>query len=242
MKERPIIFSGEMVRAILAGRKTQTRRVVTPRPPSVEAVRAKSGDAFHLFTDFNTPGVWRVAGSVWAVRDLMGGFGGGPGPRWRCPYGVPGDRLWVREAYSVTLGYEPPSCEGAHDHGEVPYLRYPADDWMHRAPHDVWSWELRLQTRGRKAVGRHDAMFMPRWASRLTLELTGVRVQRLLDISEEDARAEGVVVPDGRPEMPDFWSYRQEFGYLWDQLNAKRGFGRDTNPWVWALAFRLVQP
>ena len=90
--ERPVLFNGAMVRAILSGAKTQTRRVMHPAPPSIEAVRAKSGSDFSIFTDQSTPGLYRVAGPVWAVRELMGSE-----PRWRCPHGEAGDRLWVRE-------------------------------------------------------------------------------------------------------------------------------------------------
>lgn len=77
---------------------------------------------------------------------------------------------------------------------------------------------------------------MPRWASRITLEITEVRVQRLQEISEEDARAEGVQMPDGTPTPPDWWSYRQEFSHLWESINGPGSW--DANPWLWCISFR----
>ena len=98
MSERPILFSGAMVRAIMDGRKTQTRRVIKPQPPSVDAVRVMSGDGYHWLPPEPGIGAWRPAGAVWAVRDLMG-----QEPLLRCPYGQPGDRLWVKENFRLRL-------------------------------------------------------------------------------------------------------------------------------------------
>jgi len=207
VRERPILFSGEMVRAILDGRKIQTRRVVNPQPPSAEAVRAKSGSNYDVFRRHKADRVWRVAGPVWAVRDLMARE-----PGWTCPYGYAGDRLWVRETWQAWTEFDDtrpcdlPTIARTH-------INYPADG-------NVWD------------SRRRPSIHMPRWASRITLELTDVRVERVQEISEEDAKAEGV------PEAASIGKFR----VLWDEINAKRGYGWDANPYVWCLSFRVVQP
>jgi hypothetical protein len=195
MRERPILFSGEMVRAILEGRKSQTRRVVKPQPVPI----GKTGN-FGLDKRFGNPV--------------------------RCPYGQPGDRLWVRE----TL-FNP--CRG---NTYLRRLHYVADG----QPSPLF--------RERASASKLPSIYMPREASRITLEITNVRVQRLQDISEEDAKHEGLSGwlatkghwPPGSPWEDRPWA--AEFNCLWDKLNAKRGFGWDANPWVWALTFKGVQP
>jgi hypothetical protein len=214
MKERPILFSGEMVRAILAGRKTQTRRVMKPGPPPEEGVfRYGSG--------------WRYSGVDYDDDVVVES----------CPYGVPGDRLWVRETWKEN---QPPS-------GWI----YRATDESSLDPRDERPWQ--------------PSIFMPRRASRITLELTEVRVQRLQEISEEDARAEGVLLPvrkvdethsvpllclTGAPSPSEFkpgqdWSlsdyWRHAFAIGWNGRNGKRGYGWDSNPWVWAISFRKLE-
>jgi hypothetical protein len=256
VRERPILFSGPMVKAILAGTKTQTRRVLTPPPPTAEAVCAKSGSGFDLFTDRSTPGEYRVAGPVWAVRDLMDGFGGGHGPRWRCPYGAPGDRLWVRETWQCyVLGKNdllaptprPALCSIGYAATEDTRVGTAPDFARYEGP---W----------------RPSIFMPRWASRMTLEITDVRVQRLQEITVEDVQAEGIRLPcrvpdpakptevipllrvTGTPSPREFSSKRAEdwtaedywrhaFAHEWNVLNGKRAPWA-TNPWVWAISFR----
>jgi len=193
---RPILFSGEMVRAILDGRKTQTRRVLRPQPVglSLKGVFGRRAVFFEpgSGTETHTP----------ICRD------------WRCPYGQPGDRLWVRETWREDSPDDP---EGAV---------YRAD-----APIDVPGFKWK------------PSIFMPRWASRLTLEITGVRVEQLQEISGEDCLAEGVdraqMAEMTYITMPMFM--RDRYRKLWDSLNAKRGFGWDVNPWVWVLEFQRIQ-
>lgn len=177
MTERPIIFSGDMVRAILDGRKTQTRRVMKPQPSPADV--------------------------------FVGDHGLGMGPQFRCSYGQSGDRLWVRETWACECCGR--TLEYRAVHGRCEGLSYRADGG----------------TGG--SSGWRSPIHMPRWASRLTLDITEVRVQRVQEISEEDAVAEGV----------DIWA---DFRPLWDSINAKRGFGWDVNPWVWALTFKPVPP
>lgn len=184
MKERPIIFRAEMVRAILAGRKTQTRRIVKP---------------LHMAT---------VDSEQFPILAM-------------CPYGSPGDQLWVREAFI----HEPADyCWEA----SVSIPCRPAFT-VYRADHEV-------DTRG---AGWKPSIHMPRWASRITLEITDVRVERLQDISEADAKAEGVSMPDRTPTPPDFWSYQQEFRHLWEQINGPGSW--NANPWVWVIEFKKLE-
>ena len=130
-----------------------------------------------------------------------------------CPYGVPGDRLWVRETfYSNGMCKNTMSC-----HYRATYNGLFTPDTV------PWKWT--------------PSIFMPRWASRITLEITGVRVERVQDISEEDARAEGI--PDEYRAGHRIY-YRPRFKTLWDSINAKRGFGWDSNPWVWVVEFKRV--
>lgn len=205
MKERPILFSAPMVRAILDGAKTQTRRVVKlgapPRGCRPWRLQGNDNIRFPVFVaDADAPGDFGAAGSI------------------KCPYGVPGDRLWVRETwYGDTL-------DGVVYRADIDQL-------------DEGQWR--------------PSIFMPRWASRITLEITDVRVQRLQDISEEDARAEGCTGRDpepadeggtiyawkGRSAAPDA---RAHFAALWDSINGDGAWA--ANPWVWALTFKKVTP
>lgn len=205
--ERPILFSGEMVRAILAGRKTQTRRVVRGVGAADYAGATWVADG-----DLYTP----------ARDELCRGCLDAIGPAVRCPYGVPGDRLWVRETW----------CQQAcMVHGDLlpGKAHYRADGY-----------EVRHVDGPGKSPWR-SPLFMPRWASRITLEVTAVRVERLQDITEEDARAEGVeptvMVAAGVPErevlVPAVGVYRN----LWDRINGKR-HPWASNPWVWVVSFR----
>jgi hypothetical protein len=227
MTERPILFSAPMVRAILrdVNPKTQTRRVMKPQPTT--ELREFKGLAHH------------VRGSIWRsgrpTIDL-------------CPYGVPGDRLWVRETWTpADTGW---SSTGDDD---TVYVYYKADDDVRPdgikpvfkvcsgLPIDMVSrWERKID---HAQHGGGDfwvpSIHMPRWASRITLEITKVRVERVQDISEGDARREGV---EGVPgTLPGEISYRDPFARLWSVINAKRGYGWDVNPWVWVLEFKRIE-
>ena len=216
-KERPILFSGEMVRAILEGRKTQTRRVVKLGDPDYSNCR---------YIPHNSEMVWRFDYS------LHGG-----GTSWEdhnCPYGQPGDRLWVREAWAKSVrDPEGPSWDDDADHENF--------DILYRATDEGYEWT--------DAVGDpvsapwKPSIHMPRWASRLTLEVTGVRVERLQEIKRRDAIAEGVDDNDsinvGRKIANE--KVRMRFAILWDSINSKRGYDWDSNPWVWVVEFKTVK-
>lgn len=196
MKERPILFSSAMVLAILANTKTQTRRAIKPQP-----------------THFNPVGVPRRV-----VPD------GGPSDMIRCPYGQPGDRLWVRETFAPrTLG-----AWSVLDQHMKPLYRADADrpEWKR-----IW----------------RPSIHMPRWASRITLEITGVRVGRLQDISEADARSEGCTQnhngyfwggPHQTGGMKQMATALQAYQDLWESINGPGSW--DANPWVWVLEFRRL--
>ena len=206
-KERPILFSAPMVRAILAGTKTQTRRVVKPQPRRVDC-GVPFGDA-----------------PAWARAE--------PGSMvMRCPYGQPGDRLWARETW-------------ARD-DEDGVLMYRADVGRDM---NANAWEQgRLE--GAPRYRWRPSIHMPRWASRITLEITGVRVERLQDISEGDAIAEGVNRFHGMLKDEDAAAFNRigpvefngfpiiRYGVLWESINGPASW--DANPWVWVVEFNRV--
>ena len=184
MKERPILFSAPMVLALLAGRKTQTRRLLKP-------------GRFILPTGDEK---WDYNGAA-LVREEGGGTSVYPLPF--CPYGVPGDRLWVRETW----------CWYDGDYGRVCEFRADNPDPL--------------------ALKWRSSIHLPRRLSRIDLELTDVRVQRLQDISREDAKAEGMC-------GCQTCSPTEEYADVWNGINGAGSW--DTNPWVWALTFRRVRP
>ena len=212
MNERPILFSAPMVRAILEGHKTQTRRVIKQQPERFW------GSMDHAFAS--------------GVLQCVVTTDGKPRDKYIvCPYGVPGERLWVRETWTGTF-----HC----DHFHVAY----AADGSERCLDAPVAYIL--PKAALKPSNWVTPLFMPRWASRITLEITDVRVQRLQDISEQDSLAEGAALDsDGFPmasaPIDDGYDTAIEwFADLWDSINAKRGFGWDVNPWVWALTFRRI--
>ncbi|VWB96673.1 hypothetical protein BPS26883_04676 [Burkholderia pseudomultivorans] len=226
MTERPILFSGPTMRAILEGRKTQSRRIAIPKRCCIDFIGGGPKDgpewndpACWGFEDANT-GVWWSLRSDDQCRQLP------------CPYGQPGDRLWVRETtYDVERnGYVGPvfveSDEGAH-----------VAAWGWGEPNDpdyIEPYKLR----------KRPAIHMPRWASRITLEITAVRAERLHSSGEPDARVEGVTIADHHLRGYRADAYRppsiRAFHELWDNLNATRGHGWDTNPWVWVIEFKRI--
>lgn len=185
-RERPIIFNGDMVRAILEGRKTMTRRVVKIDSPTLE---------FDTCTPY-----WPTCTGK-----------GGDFIRVPCPYGQPGDRLWVRETWGsgfTDMNFKT-LTKGA---------KYKAD-----YPDDT------KFTGGKWRPSIH----MPRWASRITLEITNVRVERLREIDEEEARAEGF--------LNNNWATaRGNFALLWDEINGPGSW--DKNLWVWVIEFKKLTP
>lgn len=229
MTARPILFSGPMVRALLDGRKTQTRRVMKPQPPAT------------TMSFYQTPST-APDGGRWIA--LNGPVGRGIGIK---NYGIPhqtGDLLWVRENWADVNTESGPAflyrAGGYHfcadDAYPVEYERYPGCIFS------MWCSDL---LRGEPDHSWRPSIHMPRWASRLTLRVTDIRAERLQDISEEDAAAEGC--PGWySPQHPDFGVTdgrmpHEEFSELWDSINGKRsGCSWGDNPWVWAISFDVV--
>ncbi|WP_408479140.1 hypothetical protein [Paraburkholderia sp. RL17-383-BIF-A] len=240
MKERPILFSGPMVRALLDGSKTQTRRIVKPQPwPS-----ARSGH-YHPSCPSGSGGI-HPASAIFSERETFDPPWAAPQPI-TCPFGEPGDRLWVRETHDVNrLGVE------TFQNGRERFyagIAYKADDGRHEADITERLYQTLDQTESR---GWTPSIHMPRWASRITLEVTGVRVERLQDISEADAAAEGV---ESLRNEGEYWknylestadcdaliclSARESFRTLWDSLAAP-GSDWNANSWVWVVEFKRV--
>lgn len=232
MADRPIIMSGPMVRAIMAGRKTQTRRVLKPQPEQ------------------NVAGlwVWPPSGMKVTRRTMRGfcqtnedgiktWFSGGHKATEVLP-ARPGDRLWVREAF--VTGW--PLTDDVPDQYDEDGNENPPTVW-YRATSDINVW-MDEDGNHRSSIPWRSPIHMPRWASRITLHVTDVRVQRVQEISEADAEAEGVFRHVAEHSLDKvFRSERGEtaihyFRDLWDGLNAKRGFGWEQNPWIVALTFK----
>ncbi|MGP2519126.1 hypothetical protein ACTUSX_04460 [Pantoea ananatis] len=198
MRERPILLNAEMVRAVLDGRKTQTRRAMRTQPHA------------------------GVRNSVF----VKSGFEDGHGKELVCPFGAVGDRLWVRETFATLAcgSYEPekPSWSGSCQEA-----RYRATDRLADLSADI------------RGYGWRPSIHMPRWASRITLEITGVRVERLQDISHADAKSEGCWYGRGGGE-PDFAvNPSDHFPTLWASIYGEESW--QANPWVWVIEFKRVE-
>lgn len=220
MKERGILFDAEMVRAYLAGRKSQTRRIIL------------GVDWANSFVNFdNRP-------KALFTDRMLDNFTGSPNSHLflvKCPYGIPGDSLWVRETWK---------CE------ELPNgldgVRFKADDKFIEIENTISASDAWVESNRRDGKWR-PSMFMPRWASRITLEILDVRVEQLQDITEADARAEGW---DGRPcpeiHADDYdpkiaGSALEWYRNLWRRLNGKKAPWK-SNPWVWVITFPPNKP
>lgn len=219
MTERPILFSGPMVRALLDGTKTQTRRVITDQPMKRPGGKYEPHDPF-VHGDGLTWG-WMCGGVTYIDNDV------------RCRYGRPGDRLRVLETWAVGKcadGFKPLELDPPTWLGDNGGLWYAADDAKPKHP---------ISERGKWRPGR----FMPKaghfWPSRITLEITDVRVERVRQITAQDALAEGIERP-GLGVVPTGQRCVERFATLWDSINAPRGFSWESNPWVWALSFHRV--
>jgi hypothetical protein len=203
MKERPVLFIGEMVRAILDGRKTQTRRVIKPQP-----------NDWVSFAD----------GLLQAKN----------------PYGDPGDRLWVRETWQTV----PRRAVSKEECWWVPPSYWPGTDSIKLDPRNTTR-AIVYRADGEFPIpgGWRPSIFMPRWASRINLTIKDVRVERVQDITQSDAKAEGInpVLYDTYGDSNDEEYIREPGGFmwLWDSINAKRGYGWDKNPWVRVIEFEV---
>lgn len=218
MNERPILFSTPMVKAILEGRKTMTRRVVncpheiirtaTPEEWNAGKAHPKMVD-YEEWHDKNRYHLLQIAsGSIIAMQ---------------CPFGIPGDSLWVRETFWIDEGDSQPFYKASEEHPEI------------------FKWK--------------PSLFMPRWASRTTLEITNVRVERLQEITEEDAEREGIERVGGKYSCCPWRNYlirkpgemklhcsapSRSFQTLWDSINGKK-YPWSSNPFVWVIEFKRLE-
>ncbi|HCM9475843.1 TPA: ASCH domain-containing protein [Enterobacter roggenkampii] len=215
MKERGMIFNGEMVRAILDGRKTQTRRVMKPQPEPCPPPRGGHWWPSNVFK------------TMLHVEDEMqngkGGWGGLVGDA--CPFGAVGDRIWVRETWAEA-GAGAPDLKlyraNYPEHVPTHYENLPPADEIRWTP----------------------SIHMPRAACRILLEVTDVRVERLNSISQEDAQAEGMELTGWRPTYTDpdsggeVWTPYDNFAQLWESIYGEESW--QANPWVWVIEFKVV--
>lgn len=263
IKERPILFKGPLVRAILEGRKTVTRRVV--KPQHWKPRRPVTGPFW------GSPGYPRAANGEWGI--YLNRPGGGPYLHLgHCPYGQPGDRLWVRETFwakhdvdgedGTVIDCGPCLDVGEKYHpgidycatpealnppkGATPHAKEEPGAWW-EAPPEKWDGNSDYKGRGQwtflpwNLYSKCPSIHMPRWASRIDLEVTAVRVERINEITAQEVLKEGYE-----------WQHNQhgercqsrtvgQFAESWDQINGPRGFGWDANPWVFVIDFKRIK-
>ena len=201
VKETPILFSTDMVKAILDGRKTMTRRIIKPQPHHEDSLECGTYTPALIDKDgMMYPADYQIFGAY----TLDGEIG------WKCPYGTIGDRLWVRETW----------CQPDLSDDEVWYKASCDEDVI-----ELIKWK--------------PSIHIPKRYCRIWLEITNIRVERVQDITESDAIAEGSQLPiENLPKscQQAVWSERQQFSRLWDSINLKSG-SWESNPWVWVISF-----
>lgn len=195
-KERPILYRPEMVRAKIEGRKTVTRRIIKPRRDGV--ITGPAAEPFHAI-EAHGGGRRHVPSRIECVP---------------CPYGVPGDRLWIREAW--------------FQEGKWVMPAWPEADGSDREWHGTKNIGYSASNEKPEGWRARPSIHMFRWASRFLDELVSVNVERLLDITEDGARAEG-------------FESRLEFLTYWDELNKKPEYSAKSNPWVWVLKTKPIE-
>ncbi|EPC6143800.1 hypothetical protein ACR0WI_003269 [Klebsiella pneumoniae] len=204
--ERGMIFNGEMVRALLDGRKTQTRRIVKGTDGAVKFCKEwniNGEEVFVVLGEKDHTGMDPVLGAI------------------SCPFGAVGDRIWVREAFRVH--------SRATDVATLVYKASERNSWTEQTR------RVPVAVCNKPATPEKwtPSLHMPRWASRILLEITGVRVERLRSMSQDDARAEGVIAASGPMEAG------LAFRELWDSIYGEESW--KANPWVWVIEFKRVE-
>ncbi len=199
MREKPIIFNSEMVRAVLENRKTQTRRVIKKQPKYATEIKCEMRGGNLVAVPYH-----RGAGMLWNEE-----------AKTKCPYGKVGDRLWVRETWRIY-------------HGSSSAQLY----W--KATPDLTG--VQCQEKDYKSIKEKPAwrpsIHMSRWMSRINLEITDIRVEKVQDITNDDCQREGLKILQG--------GILANFAVLWNQINAKRGLRWAVNPWVWVIEFKRI--
>lgn len=225
-KQRPILFSTPMVQAIIAGKKTMTRRVLKP------AVDTKywKASAFDRSKEWRKtpllgPGHYGHSDTEWALYNIDDPYGAVPYTGRICPYGKPGDLLWVRETTCIPPKFWASPCNHnciPDPDGDMRHVSYKADGH----PEDVMR-DYKLKWT--------PSIHVPKWTARIWLKVTDIRVEHLQEISEEDALAEGIDL------SPIGITNKTCFKILWDSINKKRGYGWGCNPWVWVVEFERTE-
>ncbi|MBJ6377856.1 hypothetical protein [Enterobacter hormaechei] len=251
MKERGMIFNGEMVRAILDGKKTQTRRIMKVQP-SDGFHPTHNGYDLDLNAHWYTPGVIDKNGYLQpAKKDVFGVADENEG--YTCPFGAVGDRIWVRETWGVV------SHELDEDGRIQPWIPDRPATAIHEMPfgNGYYSGHAIYAADGDFTWGDDDgyedgrscwkpSIHMPRAACRILLEVTSVRVERLNSISQEDAQAEGMELTGWRPTYSDpdsggeVWTPYDNFAQLWESIYGEESW--KANPWVWVIEFKVASP
>ncbi|KAF6684994.1 hypothetical protein [Pantoea sp. EKM20T] len=223
MRERPILFNADMVGAVLDGRKTQTRRIIQSPAKNMQA----SG---HKVIEYREPGDKWYGEHVFSMRNQSGTWCDYTKEQFlaKCPFGAVGDRLWVRETFRVH--------SRATDVATLVYKASEQQSWTqqtHRVPIEKCNKPAVVDT-------WTPSIHMPRWASRITLEITCVRVERLNSMTEKDALAEGCL--GGHDSIPGYQysaTPHEHFHHVWQSI-----YGADSwqaNPWVWVIEFKRVE-
>jgi len=242
IKERSILFKAEMVNAILEGRKTQTRRIVKCDSKIAGIAEPKDWNCRRVDSRMQRFEEWGSGHGLFHTQD--GGIFA-----LRCPQGKPGDRLWVRETHAFESHLD---RKKASDLSHSEPVAYPADKSVRCSPHNIVQ------------IGKmRPSIFMPRWASRILLEITDIRVERLNNISSIEVLTEGIQIPysDGYPLIELTGKYAAVkylpkgfkdmkppqksthlvvayFASLWESINGKGSW--DSNPWVWVTEFKVI--
>ena len=236
---KPITCTTESVRGILDERKNQTRRVITNWPPKIKVLRTIRG----IRTEYGgkgligKPGIYQSYSNKHGALSInIDGSWLGVKPKefeWISPYGVPGDKLWVKETWNAK----------SIDRTWWGDMAGTCSEKM------AFNWNLWYKAESEACEKWRSSRFMPKAFSRITLEIKDIRVERVQDITEKDAGAEGVNELDAcdhkRQSCQDIGcygtGYKGAFSYLWDSINLKRGYGWDTNPWVFVIEFRHLK-
>lgn len=231
MKERPIIFNAEMVRAVLAGRKTQTRR---PFPVQPHGEYGEHYNGKMEGPEMYEPQLFDKYGDAYPGKPIFGCYTEDGEQGFKCPFGQPGDRLWVREtckAEELESGLDGVRFAADDAFAPIKDTKEAAEDWL-------------VLSTYRKKKYQHGqsntvpSIHMPRWASRILLEITDIRVERVQDISEADAAAEGsecIIFPN----VDDNKTMRDRFRALWNSVYGSDAWTR--NDWVWVIDFKRIE-
>ena len=214
VNEKPILFSTAMVKAILAGRKAMTRRVIKPQPIDIGLAYCWKDCAVHLGGD--------KLNQEQGNREMS----------YYCPYGKVGDHLWVRETYTI----------GDYNYKKSAEIIYKAGGKVNFNGWDEWL-DKNTEHAGRCGVVDRwkPSIFMLRKFSRITLKITDIRVERVQDISSEDAVKEGAEYMEyGEPGIAPLTVAQIVFASYWDKINAKRGYSFEINPYVWVISFKVL--